>query len=190
MYRQMEGGPIGLRGTCSIARVTMQMFDRKWLGGLKEQGVVTELDGRYMDDGRNFLAPFRHGWRWNNNRIEFCKRWEEEDNNLSGLEVTRRIWEGSLGVVEEFLSFTTETGDDYSDGWLPTLDCSLKEDKSNKILYRFFEKETASRRTVQKTTAMNEDTKVQVLSNDLLRRLMNRVRIHHSFNWRTEPEVS
>ena len=27
MYKQMEGGPIGLRGTCSIARVTMQMFE-------------------------------------------------------------------------------------------------------------------------------------------------------------------
>ena len=32
MFRQLEGGPIGLRGTCSIARITMQMLDRKWLG--------------------------------------------------------------------------------------------------------------------------------------------------------------
>ena len=76
--------------------------------------------------------------------------------------------------MEEFLSFTTETGDDYSDGWLPTLDCSIKVDSgTNKILYKFYEKETASKRTVQRSTAMTEDTKIQVVSNDLLRRLMN-----------------
>ena len=174
MFRQTDGGPIGLRGTCSVARVTMQMFDRKWLGGLKRLGVVTELDARYMDDGRNVLAPFRPGWRWMNGRLEYTKRWEEEDQSLTGLEITRRIWERSLGGVEEFLSFTTETGDDYSDGWLPTLDCSIKVDTStNKILYKFYEKETASKRTVQKSTAMTEDTKIQVVSNDLLRRLMN-----------------
>ena len=57
----------------------MQMFDRKWLGGLKRLGVVTELDARYMDDGRNVLAPFRPGWRWMNGRLEYTKRWEEED---------------------------------------------------------------------------------------------------------------
>ena len=29
-FQQSEGGPTGLRGTCSIARLTMQVFDRKW----------------------------------------------------------------------------------------------------------------------------------------------------------------
>ena len=28
-FRQMEGGPIGLRGTCTIARLIMQIFDKK-----------------------------------------------------------------------------------------------------------------------------------------------------------------
>ena len=29
-FQQIEGGPIGLRGTCTIARLVMQIFDRKW----------------------------------------------------------------------------------------------------------------------------------------------------------------
>ena len=43
----------------------------------------------------------------------------------------------------------------------------------NKIQFRFFEKETASQKTVQKRTAMVQNSKVQVVSNDLVRRLCN-----------------
>ena len=53
------------------------------------------------------------------------------------------------------------------------MDCSLKVDKDNMILYKFYEKETSSDHTVRKTTEMNEDNKVKVVSNDLIRRLLN-----------------
>ena len=38
MFKQMEGGPIGLRGTCTIARLCMQIFDKRWTR-LVEEGV-------------------------------------------------------------------------------------------------------------------------------------------------------
>ena len=31
-YNQKGGGPIGLRGTCAVARIIMQLYDRKWGG--------------------------------------------------------------------------------------------------------------------------------------------------------------
>ena len=80
----------------------MQMLDRKWLGMLRSMKVSTNLDGSYMDDGRNFLAPFKAGWRWNEGRIEFRQRWKMEDSGLSGLEITRRIWMGSLTDMEDY----------------------------------------------------------------------------------------
>ena len=81
---------------------------------------------------------------------------------------------GSMQVVESYLEFTTETGEEYQDGWLPTLDVSLKIDhNTNKVWFRFYEKETTTKRTVQKQTAMNENSKVQVVTNDLVRRLLN-----------------
>ena len=165
MFKQMEGGPIGLRGTCSIARLAMQLFDGKWLGRLRSMKVTTELDGRYMDDGRNILAPFKAGWRWSDGRICYTRRWEEEDKGLSSMEITRRIWSGSLEKVEDYLSFTTETCEDFSDWWLPTLDCSLRVDEDNTVLYKFYEKETSSDHTVRRNTAMNEDNKIKVVSN-------------------------
>ena len=58
-------------------------------------------------------------------------------------------------------------------GWLPTLDTSLKVGSDNKIKYRFYEKETCSQKTVQRRTAMEENVKLKIVSNDLVRRLCN-----------------
>ena len=79
-----------------------------------------------------------------------------------------------MKVVENFLDFSTEFGDDYQDGWLPTFDVGLRvEHLTNQVLFRFYEKETTTKRSVQRPTAMNENCKIQVVNNDLVRRLQN-----------------
>ena len=132
-FHQAGGGPIGLRGTCSVARLIMQIFDRKWGDLLKDLCVKIYGNIRYMDDGRTVLPPFKVGWRWYDGRIVYCMRWAKEDESLSSLERTRRIILGSMEKIEEFLSFTTETEEDFSDGWLPTLDVALRVSPQNQI---------------------------------------------------------
>ena len=44
---------------------------------------------------------------------------------------------------------------------------------SNLVLYSFYEKPTTSNVTVLQRTAMGEDAKVHIVSNDLVRRLLN-----------------
>ena len=51
--------------------------------------------------------------------------------------------------VLPFLRFTTEVGEEFEEGWLPTLDVSLKVDERGQVRWRFYEKPTASRVTVQ-----------------------------------------
>ena len=63
VYHQKGGGPIGLRGTCCVARVVMQIFDIAWKTRLRDAGIITWLLARYMDDARAFLPPIRPGWR-------------------------------------------------------------------------------------------------------------------------------
>ena len=60
-HRQKEGGPIGLRGTCAIARLTMCAWDRRCLRRMDELRVRILLYSRYMDDGRVHLPPFMCG---------------------------------------------------------------------------------------------------------------------------------
>ena len=74
IFRQSQGGPIGLRSTCSVARLIMKIWDDKWLARLTELKVKVEAATRYMDDGRTAMHPFRHGWRWEGDRIVYKKR--------------------------------------------------------------------------------------------------------------------
>ena len=133
-------------------------------------GVRTNLVSRYMDDGRSILHPLKPGWRWDGQTqtLKFNLRWEKEDQELSSSEITRRGLHGTLNIIEEFLEFTMELEEDFEDSWLPTLDTSLKMGEDNKVLFKFYEKPTSSNVTVQKRTAMGEDQKVQIVSNDLV----------------------
>ena len=115
-FQQREGGPIGLRGTCSIARLVMQMFDVKWEDILRVAGLVMKLYVRYMDDGRSFLQPIKRGWRWSEGGLIYCKKWEIEDKDVTPLEITTRILEKSMRGVESYLEFTVENGQDFGDG--------------------------------------------------------------------------
>ena len=75
--------------------------------------------------------------------------------------------------VELYLSFTVESGEDFEGGWLPTLDTELKVDKANQVQFKFYEKSTSSKKTVQRDSAMEENSKIQTVSNNLVRRLCN-----------------
>ena len=109
---------------------------------------------RYMDDGRAFLAAIKAGWRWSDGDLRYCKRWEIEDENLSPTERTRRVLHGTMMDLEHSLKFTMETGEDFSSGWLATLDTDLKVTEENRVDYKCYEKPMSSNITVQKLSAM------------------------------------
>ena len=140
---------------------------------MEKLGILIWLNTRYMDDGRLFLPPIRRGWRWSQGKVQFCKKWELEDWELGPEEVTRRVIAGTMGGVEEYLNFTTEVGEDFPGGWLPTLDTSLRVTPENKIQYKFYEKPEGAKSTVQMRSAMGENSKYQILSQEMIRRLLN-----------------
>ena len=172
-YKQSGGGRIGLRSTCAVARVAMSAWDNEWLKRIGGSNILLELACRYMDDGRAILYPIRPGWRWCGQELEWCLRWEMEDKALTSTDRTARALEGSMRGIMGFLDFTIETGEQFSDGWLPSLDTNLKVDDKNVVLYKFYQKPMASRQVIHKDTAMAENSKVQSLSYDLTRRLLN-----------------
>ena len=121
VFKQRKGGPIGLRGTCALARFIMCHWDLQWKDLLTMNRVTLVDYMRYMDDGRAFLSQIRAGWRWKTGRMRFKKSWREEDKEKTGLEITSAALEVSMQEVLTFLRFTTEVGEG-DEGWLPTLD--------------------------------------------------------------------
>ena len=173
VYKQTEGGPIGLRSTCAVARVIMSRWDMKWKERLAMNNIQLETDARYVDDGRAILFSLRPGWRWIGSGLWFRADWEQEDKELSGLEITKRALYGSMQDLTGCLSFTVETSEDFPDGWLPTLDMKLRITSDNIIQYTFYEKPTSSRVCVQAKTALNQNCLIQSLTNEVIRRLQN-----------------
>ena len=135
--------------------------------------VTLELAMRYMDDGRAFLFPIKSGWRWCMGDLVFCKRWEQEDREISPTERTKRILHGTMMDIEDFLKFTVETGEDFVSGWLATLDTDIRVTEKNVVEYKYYEKPMSSNDCVQRMSAMEENAKMKTLANDLTRRLLN-----------------
>ena len=67
------------------------------------------------------------------------------------------------------LKLTTETGEEEG-GWLP-LDLQVRVKENNLVSFKYYEKPTVTNVMVQKRSAMGENEKVQILSNDMVRRL-------------------
>ena len=176
VFRQVEGGPIGLRATCAVARLVMCLWDRRWKECLARSGINLGLYARYMDDGRAVLHSIMPGWRWVEGELHYSPSWVEEDNKLTATERTRKVLHASMQGVVNCLSFTTETAEQFEDNCLPTLDISLWVEEDWQVSWKFFEKPTTTNVTVQKTSAMEENSKMQILANDLVRRLRNTMR--------------
>ena len=172
-FHQEGGGPIGLRGTCSIARMIMQLYDDKWMKRMTYLGLTVWLLARYMDDTRVLMPEIKPGWRWKGGELLFSQEWREKDSEKSGTLRTKEILLETFKGIEDYLDFTVETGEEFPGGWLPTLDTSFKVAKDNQVLFRYFEKPMTSSKTVQQDSAMEENAKLKTLSMDLIRRFLN-----------------
>ena len=95
-----------------------------------------------------------------------------EDKDRTGLEITKDILDESMQEVFPYLNFTTEVGEGEEE-WLPTVDIMMRIEPNNILSYKYFEKTTTTNAMIQKRSALDENSKIQILSNELMRRLAN-----------------
>ena len=74
VFKQKRDGPIGLRGTCVIARLVMSNWDRKFKMMMSRNRIYIQKYVRYMDGGRLFMAPIKRGWKWIQGELQYMKR--------------------------------------------------------------------------------------------------------------------
>ena len=104
--------------------------------------------------------------------MEYNQDWVEEDELLGPQKRTTHVIHGILNSIREYLVFTTEDQEDYSERKLPTLDCRLWVEQGV-ILYDFYEKPQVPNRTLQNGTALARTGLEASLIQEGVRRLIN-----------------
>ena len=132
-FLQQVGGPIGLRSTCCIARLTMLWWDDKLLEVLEKMNIRIVVGACYMNDIRVWLRAIRLGWRVVDGILQYRDSWrlEELEMGMTALQKTTEIMRDVMNSVCGWLRLTMET-EDMFDGWLPTLDLQIQMTEENK----------------------------------------------------------
>ena len=162
IYLQRSGGPIGLRSTCAVARVVMNAWDAKWMEVVKENKLEIKRRNRYMDDIRVMLLAIKQGWRWFMGRLCFTESWRKEDmeKEVSATRRTAKCLVQSMNEIYSFLRFTTEIGEDFVNGRLPSLDTEIWVEAGRRIRFAFYEKPMATNLVIQAKSALSEEVKL------------------------------
>ena len=94
------------------------------------------------------------------------------EEGVSEEEITRKVVEASMNEVFPFLRFTTEVGEG-EERWLPMLDLRIRVEENNMVSFSYFEEPTVTNVMIQRRSAMEENARIQTLSNYMRWRLSN-----------------
>ena len=136
------------------------------------------LDGP-ADDGRQGTSVLKEGMRFNKEVKKFTYDAEAdlEDKRMkadgeSDRQRMVRICIPAWNSINPDLVFTGECQDDFPGGRLPTLDFAVWEE-DNQIVHSYFQKPTKTPYLIMEKSAMGVQSKIQILANELVRRLSN-----------------
>ena len=147
---------------------------------LREAGLTVTLFKIYVDDVRNISTVVKKGTRFEveGKKMIWSEEYKKEDDELEkGGETVdarmTRVLVPAMNCINPDLVFTTELREDFDDGKLPTLDCKIWLEDDLTVNHTYFEKDMRSQLLIPERSAMSERQKINILSNDVIRRLSN-----------------
>ena len=171
IFLQTSGAGIGLRGSASLAKVTMGLWDQRWAKVMVSWGIRCKIFLRYIDDLRLYMYPLKKGWTWTVKG--WCFNKDSVPDQRTDVQRTSEELCKSFNSIMNFLEFTTESEDDFKSGFLPTLDVQTHVNTDGYVSYKFFSKPSNNNIVIQKGTALAQDTIFSSLRQEVVRRLSN-----------------
>ena len=113
------------------------------------------------------------GTRFMGDHFDFCAKsyYEDRDCKRDRDELTHTEVLKAHNSLSNVLKFTGERPEDFTTGYIPTLDFQVKKISSNQFSYTFFEKGMRSPWVIPNINAMDRIQNRQCLANDVMRRL-------------------
>ena len=160
IYRQEEGGSIGLDLTGVISEIYMSWWDSELKILLRGARIITILYKTYVNDINMALS------------IEI----QEGIVGPKDKYVMEKV-KALANTIHDNIKATCDYGSNYEDHKLPMLDLKIWSgqisDVENKIMYEHYMKDVSSRHVIHYRSAHPEDMKISVLVNEALRILRN-----------------
>ena len=163
IFRQKRGGSIGLDLTGVVADIFMCGWDKMLFEKLAMNEIFAVLYKRYKDD------------------VNFALQAEgEEAETEVGDERNKRVMEKVKEIansVHRSIKVTVDCGYNYVDGRLPSLDLVVWNGRGNdgkrRIMHSHYIKKVSSRLVMEQRSAHGENTKRNVMVNELCRIMKN-----------------
>ena len=181
MYLQTDGGPIGARVTMCVARIVMHDWGEKYRMILTRASLRIALLSSYVDDVRQGTQCLRIGMRYDHTKLEFVWSMDAEKKDKSLRELDKesnnkrmaRICLEAANSINKDLEFTMEIPEDFENGRIPTLDTDWWQIGDYQINHGYFEKAMRTPYVIMKKSAIGDNSRYNILSNELVRRLGN-----------------
>ena len=179
-YKQSGGGSIGDRWTGCASELVVQAWAEEYQEILTRSGLEVLLLSGYVDDGRQVTSSFPMGTRYSKKtkKFEIMEPAISEDKKLqqegeSNNQRMARICVETMNDINKNLEFTVEAPEDFNQEKLPTLDFTIWQEENKTINHSYYQKPMKSPLVIMARSGMGKQQKMQILANDLTRRLSN-----------------
>ena len=171
--RQSKGGPIGLDLTGGIAQVYMIWWNRELLRRLIDIGMIVKLKKCYVDDVNYGLLPTPPGTVYGNGQLCIEEAIALNDDLIHADKRTMKIVMAVGNSIHESTQLEYDCPSLHDDKKMPILDLKVWVSESNMITHEFYAKEVSSKSVIHFNSALPDNVKRTVLSQEGLRRLLN-----------------
>ena len=183
LYKQMNGGAIGLRLTGVVARLVMDKWAQLFMERMTQAEIIVYLIKKYVDDVNICMEMIEPGWSWTKQKtglpvLEWTKEMETEDKKLevSPEELTMRKVQELASILIEGIKFTVDLPEKHETRKVPMLDlCVWLDDCGDVKIIRhgFYEKPTTSPLVFHGRGACSIKQKITIPSEEVKRRMLN-----------------
>ena len=171
----MEGGAIGLRATGSIALCVMAYWHIEFIKRLKQLDIEMDVYGGFVDDTLLLTDEIDKGTKIEDNELVVNSVKKQVDQNKSEEKVTIEILEEVAQSILKMIEVTSEAPSKFIDGKLRMLDVKIwvNNEEGGRLDFEFYSKSISDKLLVMRDSAMPENFKRTVMTQECLRRLLN-----------------
>ena len=174
--KQTSGGPIGMEITGVVAQVFMVWWDRRLRERLDVINIQLPLHKRYVDDTNLAAQKTEIGARYDGERLQFTEESRIEDEGLQDDERTMLLIQSVANSIHHSIRHTIDFPSNHEDRKVPMLDLKMwrqTQERQTRILYEHYEKEMTTKSVIHRRSALPEQVKRTVLTQELLRILLH-----------------